>query len=187
MDWKKAAFPIFIVAILTLSTFGVIIGGIDDTTNIITYNGRDYRANNQGWTTTIEGTNINFLYQPGELANATNITPITLQQLNQAEKIYLSITPGEDYQAIGYYIETKLRPYLRPLVVLACTKDNETCSNAPLKNCQNDAQPGTTIILEVHNSTNNQITYNNNCLTIDIEPTQADYYIEAFLFKLLQL
>jgi hypothetical protein len=165
----KRAFPlIFILTIMVLSVFGVIFFGVP-TPESFKYKGHTFfegivssnQQSSYGYTTTINENKYTFLYDPRELDNL-EITEVTLQQLQYAQKFYVSGNPLENIAPGVSEFNRLILPLLERRIVTSCSVDIEQCGDLLIKTCE-DATPENKVIL-FEESENPKLTYELNCL-----------------------
>lgn len=185
VEWKKLILPGFLALVMILSVFGVIIGGIsEDDVEIKEFKGNRYINRGETWSTTVGQNTFIFNYDPEELAGIS-MPLITFNDLNSAEKIYLTIQPDSDkIGQVAGFINSNLIPQIGPPVITSCIKDHEKCSNLPLKTCSDATQTIKVISIEEGET---RISYANNCLEITTDGTSMQKMLEALLFNMYGL
>ena len=159
--FKKLIIPLFIVFIMVFSIFGYMANRSDNSEKI-EYNDYNFIKSDLGWITYKDDNPILIQNNPSDLEEISD-TQITIQDLNSAQKIYLTFNPEEDL----YYALNSFTNQITPLIgnfIQACTKDVPKCSNLPLKTCS-DATDLINVIQIQENSITN-LEYTNNCLII---------------------
>jgi hypothetical protein len=119
---------------------------------------------------------------PKDLENI-QIPNINLQDLNSAQKIYLSINPNENIQQAYAYFNTNIKPLLNTILINSCTINIEKCADLPLKTCADASQFQKVIILKESNST--KIEYKNNCLYLSGNQEELNKEIDKLTLILL--
>lgn len=155
---------IFLGVFIILLMVGSMLNMYDepDTTNVYEYQGLTFHKIDGGWLTNHQNGQTIILSHPKDLENIT-FEKISLNLLNNKEKIYLSINPLDKNQEALYDFQRNIQ--LIPRLVPACYKDNEPCTNKPLINCT-DASPEIGVIL-IKEANETLIEVNNNCLRIE--------------------
>jgi hypothetical protein len=126
------------------------------------YKGLKFTQTEAGWMAyKADNSQLVLFTNPAELANMT-IPSVNTDMLNYYSKIYLSYNPKER-------VRTALSQFIRnipitPLVVQACTVDNELCKDLPLKTCEDAGEGIGVIVFEESNITD--VNFKNDCLTI---------------------
>ncbi|MCX6711828.1 MAG: hypothetical protein NT139_02210 [Candidatus Woesearchaeota archaeon] len=178
---KKLILPFILVFLMVGSVFTVILSGSSNE-NEVKYNNLKFTKTNEGWISYINDRKVVLFNNPKDLENMS-ISNINLQDLNSAQKIYLSINPDENIQQAYTLFNTNIKPLLRTILVNSCNIDNEKCANLPLKTCTDASQLQKVIILEESNST--KIEYNNNCLYISGNQEDLTKIIDKLTLNLL--
>ena len=158
---KKIILPIFIASIMVFSIFGYMANRSDNPEEAA-YNFLKFVKSDNGWLAYKDNKKIIIQTNPKDLKDIQE-PKLTLQELNSAQKIYLSFNPEDNiYQALNSFVQ-QIKPLLNTFTQ-ACTKDVSKCSNLPLKTCSD----ATDIIKVIQIQENNQtrLEYTNNCLII---------------------
>lgn len=172
---------VIIIVILISSTLGYFASRTPEE-EIINYKGHEIYQTPQGWALALKEATILLTYNPLELENITVTSFPTLNELNAAQKIYLSLDPNQNlYNGLRDFSQLKITPSIMP----ACYEDLEGCQDRPLKDCT-DATPSSKIILIKTGVNETNINYNSNCLTVEgkgpIEITKA---LDKLLLQML--
>ena len=126
------------------------------------YNGLKFGQTDAGWVAhRPDNSQLLILTNPAELANIT-IPQLNVQRLNTYGKIYVTYNPKERVRAALNQFFNNVP--ITPLVVPACTVDNDLCADSPLKNCT-DAGQGIGII-QFEESNETEVSFINDCLLI---------------------
>jgi len=158
---SKVIISIIIIFLMISSVLG-FISIRSSNTETITYKDQKFKNINDRWVTIINNQQISLTYSPETLTSTPTI--ISLNDLNSAQKIYITSNPTENTQLQQAELLSNLIPFLTPQLVQACTEDTPECANKPLKTCQNATQ--TVKVIQFKESDQNIITYQNNCLII---------------------
>lgn len=187
---KKTLVTLFILFIFVASTAGFIIGGPLDSGNqnqdIIEYKGQTFILTQQGWVTQIQDKSFLFSTPPTQLEDINIfLEPFTtLQNLAQAQKVYLTRDPLEIDNTYLTGLSVNILPYLKR-VVLACPQDSEECSDLPLITCE-QATP-TVQVIQIQSSNQTKVQYTNNCLLIEAPQTDILRVIDKVSLTFLGL
>ena len=146
---------------MILSVIGFSIGSFT-AQNKIKYKDKTFVQSDQGWITYINEKQLILINNPNELSNIT--IPVTLQELNSATKIYISLDTENSLDNAFQLFQQDILPLLTPQIVIACIKDSAQCSDMPLKTCQNATLSNK--IIQIQYSQNPSFSYKNNCLLI---------------------
>ncbi|MEK6904652.1 MAG: hypothetical protein AABW87_03595 [Nanoarchaeota archaeon] len=185
MELKKLILPGFLALIMIISVFGIIIGGVNDDTEVKEFKGFKYVSSGGGsWAVKMGQSTFIFSYAPEELSTL-KMPLVTFNDFNSAEKVYLSVNPEEEIGNIVNILTSGITPFIAAPVITACSKDHEKCSNAPIKNC--DDATASSKVISVEGTKETRITYINNCLSINLEPDNTQKYMEGLLFNMLGL
>ncbi len=158
---KKLIVPLFIVFIMVFSIFGYMANKSDKTEKI-QYNDYKFIKSDFGWVAYKDDNPILIQNNPLDLKEIQE-PQITLQDINSAQKIYLTFNPEENlYQALNPFSQ-QISPLLSRFTQ-ACTKDGPKCSNFPLKTCSDATDFIKVIQIQENNMT--KLEYINNCLII---------------------
>lgn len=179
---KKLILPLILVFLMIGSIFTIFLSGSSNNSNEVTYNNLKFTKTDTGWISYINNKQIVLINNPNDLKNI-QIPNINLQDLNSAQKIYLSVNPNENIQQAYALFNTDIKPLLRSNIINACTVDIAKCANLPLKTCKDASQLQKVIILEESNST--KIEYNNNCLYISGNQEDLTKIIDKLTLNLL--
>lgn len=126
------------------------------------YKGLKFMQTDAGWAAfRPDNSQILLMTSPAELANMT-IPYLNVQKLNTYTKIYVTYNPKERVRAALNQFFNNIP--IAPLVVPACTEDNELCAEMPLKNCTDAGQGIGVIQFEESNET--EASFINDCLLI---------------------
>lgn len=169
-SWLLAA---IIAIILISSTAGFLINSREPEEKTMKYKGHDIVQTSQGWALILGDTALTLSYNPLELENITLGYIPSLDELNAAEKIYLSLNPNQNlYAALRDFSQLKITPR----IINSCYDDISGCENLPLKTCS-DTSESTKVILMRTDANETNINYNSGCFTIEatdaIELTKA--------------
>jgi len=163
---KKLILPLFIIFIMVFSIFGYFSAS-NETIEKEEYHGFSFVKSDQGWLTYKEDRPLLIQTDPSLLESISEIS-ISLDELNTAQKIYLTFNPQEDIYRASNQLSIQLSSLINTPIVLACTEDVEECSNTPLKTCR-DATNSVKVI-QFKQSEIPKMSYENNCLS-----TEGDY------------
>ena len=187
---SKILISIIIIFLMITSVLGFI--SLSSTSTKINYKGLKFKNIDDRWIAIINNQQIinavvfviiSLAFSPEELPN--NPTIISLNDLNSAQKIYVTSNPTENTQQAQIEFFNNLMPFLSPILIQACTEDIPQCSEKPLKTCQ-DATPTTKIIL-FKESNQTLINYQNNCLTIQGKGQDLIKKIDSLVLYILGL
>ncbi len=157
---KKIILPIFIASIMIFSIFGYIAN--DEDNQETTYNSLKFMESDEGWLAYKDNKKIIIQTNPNDLKDIQE-PKITLQELNSAQKIYLTFNPEENiYQVLNSFVQ-QIKPLLNTFTQ-ACTKDVPKCANLPIKTCS-DATDSTKVI-QIQENNQTKLEYKDNCLII---------------------
>lgn len=158
---KKIILPIFIASIMVFSIFGYMANR-ENNPEEATYNTLKFVKSDAGWLAYKDNKKIIIQTNPKDLKDIQE-PKITIQELNSAQKIYLTFNPEDNvYQALNSFVQ-QIKPLLNTFTQ-ACTKDVPKCFNLPLKTCPDATEFIRVIQIQENNQT--KLEYNNNCLII---------------------
>jgi len=177
---KKLILPIILSFLMIGSVFTVFLSGSNE--NKIKYHNLKFTKTNEGWSSYLNDQKIVLMNNPKDLENI-QIPNINLQDLNSAQKIYLSINPNENIQQAYAYFNTNIKPLLNTILINSCTINIEKCADLPLKTCADASQFQKVIILKESNST--KIEYKNNCLYLSGNQEELNKEIDKLTLILL--
>jgi len=136
----KYVLPIFIVAVLVASTFGVLIGGFGDSDGEEYYkhNGHLFRKADGKWLVNVNGQNVFLTFGVRELSDidiegAEKIGAF-VERMRNSNKAYLSFEQNKGLFNGPNEVYSNIKPVFVNLF-LACPEDIEECSDLPVKNC----------------------------------------------------
>ena len=178
---SKILISIIIIFLMITSVLGFI--SLSSTSTKINYKGLKFKNIDDRWIAIVNNQQISLAFSPEELPN--NPTIISLNDLNSAQKIYVTSNPTENTQQAQIEFFNNLMPFLSPILIQACTEDIPQCSEKPLKTCQ-DATPTTKIIL-FKESNQTLINYQDNCLTIQGKGQDLIKKIDSLVLYILGL
>ncbi len=178
---KKLILPLILVFLMIGSTFTIFLSGSSNE-NEVKYNNLKFTKTDEGWLSYINNQKIVLINNPKDLENI-QISNINLQDLNSAQKIYLSINPNENIQQAYLNFNTNIKPLLRTILVNSCTTDIEKCANIPIKTCVDTSEFQKVIILKESNES--KIEYKNNCLYLSGNQEELIKYIDKLTLTLL--
>jgi len=173
---KKILLPLFICFIMVTSILGYMSSYSKEK---IKYKEYKFSKIDNGYLTYVKGNKIILVNNPNELEDYD--ININLNELNSAQKIYLSINP-KDNLFLGY-LQNNIFPFLIPRIVVSCYEDNEDCVNLPLKDCK-DATENIKVIL-VKRSKNSKFYYKDNCLVIQGYQEDINKFVDKLTLELL--
>lgn len=107
---------------------------------------------------------------------------INIDELNSAEKIYLSLNPSQNLNRILLELNSLL-PLLKPKIVSSCYVDLSECNTLPIKTCKDATNLNKVILINLDNRTN--INYNNNCLEIKGDEKDIITFLDNLIVSLL--
>ncbi|MAG20179.1 hypothetical protein CL618_01980 [archaeon] len=157
----KIIISLFIIFLMISSVLG-FISVQSSSVKTIKYKDLKFKNIDDRWVTIISNQQVSLKYSPESLPN--NPTIITLNDLNSAQKIYITNNPQENTQEAQSEFLGNLIPFISPSLVQACSEDIPSCSEKPLKTCQ-DATSSVKII-QFKQSDNIIVNYQDNCLLI---------------------
>lgn len=170
-DKKKIFVSIFIIFIMVSSTLGFILGfSSNDSINqqAEEYNGFEFTQHDSGrWLTNIGNNPVALINYPGEIENIPFPAFLSLNELNSANKVYISYDHNKSIDQVLTEFQF-LSPYVNKPLIDACTTEIEGCSNKPIKTCDDASQTEKVIQLNIE-SKEDKIIYNNNCIYLEGE------------------
>lgn len=175
MKKRKILLPLLICFIIITSILGYMSSSDSEK---IKYKEYKFNKVNNGWLTYINDNKILLVNNPNELEDY-NIK-VSLNELNSAQKIYLSISPKDKLFLSNLQ---NIIPYLTQRVITSCYEDNEYCVELPLKNC-NDSSIEIKVIL-IKKSENSKFYYEDNCLVIQGNQEEITKMIDKLTLELL--
>src|SRR3989344_186765 len=143
----KVLFPLFIVGIMVLSTFGVVLSSFTSN-NIESIKYKQYKFTHDSniWFTYKGNQRIEFITDPRELDSVYIGDIIT--KLVTHPKIYVSINPDNNLDVERQIFKETVSQLLKIPIIAACSKDHESCSNLPIKNC-NDSVLNQVLVIKL--------------------------------------
>ncbi len=161
---KKTLYIGIIIAFLMVTSIAGYVGNRSSNSEQYKYNKHLFVKVNNGWLTTIGNRQIFLNYGPKDLENLS-ADKVLLNELNKAQKIYISFNPDNEIEKGVYELQNNVFPLLTTQTVRACTEDIEGCEDKLIKNCNDASQY--TIIISIKRSNETKAVYNNNCLDIN--------------------
>lgn len=174
----KIILPFFIIFIMVMSGIGYMAGR--NSEEVIKYNGFKFSKVDNGWLTYSNDLPVILINKPSEL-EGIDAGFVSLNELNSAEKIYLSSNPKDNLGRYLQGLQFNVLKRLKPRIVQACYTDNEECKDFVLKDC-NDASSSVKVILIKKGK--NLIEYKDNCLIIQGEDEELVKYIDKFIMNM---
>ena len=167
----KLFMAIFIAFIMISSVLGFALlqsfgglGLIGNNRETFTYNNLEFTQSQSGfYSTNFQNKEILLVSDPRTLNNV-KVPQISINELNNAEKIYVTQDSTQNTQSIQSLLMGNIGQFLIPRVQVACISDTKECVNLPLITCNDATQTIKVIYFEESNETD--IIYENNCLTI---------------------
>lgn len=143
--------------------------GSSDETQSYEYNSYTFKKVDSSWMTYIGETPYQLNYDPKSLESIKISGNLNKNELNSAQKIYLSYNPEEMPTQSIIALQTRISSLLRSNIffILACTKDIPVCKDAVLKTCKDATS--TEKVIELARANETALDYNNNCLAIQTE------------------
>lgn len=181
MKKRKILLPLLICFIMVTSILGYMSSTNSEK---IKYKGYTFNKIDNGWLTYIGNKKIILINNPNKLEDYEikyKNTKINLNELNSAQKIYLSINP-EDGLFLGN-LQNNIFPFLIPRLVISCYEDNEDCTNLPLKDCK-DANKEIKVFL-IKKEQDSKFYYKDNCLVIQGNQQEITKMIDKLTLELL--
>lgn len=176
----KFALPIFIILVMVMSGVGYMMG--ENSSESVKYNNLKFvKSENGVWTAYKEDKQIVLFNNPNELTNI-KVEKIDFNQLNSAEKIYISLNSEDNLGNYLQGLQFNLLNNLAPKKISACYKDSEPCKDLPLKDCK-DATNSVKIIV-IKKGDNTTINYNNNCLNIQGKDEELVKFIDKMVLEM---
>lgn len=186
---RNTIIGIVIVALMILSTLGYVImdrgnGGTGNQGNM-SYNGFAFKQTQNGWQTTVQGSNIITMYLPQEILDSNGTgNPSTY---NFAGKI-VYIDVSSEQEAYASYDLLRNLDLIAQRAQFACSQENENSSfcqdkNLPIESC--DSLDSSSRLINIK-TTNSSATYssNNGCWTIEGQDSSLIKASDNFIFKL---
>lgn len=134
----------------------------EDDEGAVDYKGLKFASTGDGWIAyKADKTPVSIITNPAELQNIS-IPEINLDMLNYYQKLYITYNPKERVRAALSQFSRSIS--LTPLIIAACTEDNEQCADMPLKNCTDAGNNVGVILFAESNIT--EVSFKNDCLTI---------------------
>lgn len=159
--------------------------GSSDETQSYKYNGYTFKKVDSSWMTYIGETPYQLNNDPRSLESIKISGNLNKNELNSAQKIYLTYNPEEMPTQSIIALQTRISSLLKSNIffTLSCTKDIPICQDAVLKTCNN----ATSIekVIEVTKANETAINYINNCLTIQTESKDLIKATDRITWKLL--
>jgi hypothetical protein len=179
---SKLFLPIFIIAIMVLSMFGVMIGGISQDDSAFEFNSVNFRKDVSGYLFNVDGRDYKTIKEPREieyLENEDFFELITAFESGKYSKIYLDVSDlavgaavNEIYSNLGRYYN----------IVLSCkpdAMDEEHCLDLPLKSC--DSVEEGVLVVELKISEEIGSSYEQNCYSqeagVEYLIASMDYFV----------
>lgn len=178
---KQLILPIFLGAVMVMSTFGYIFGKDNNDSSgsdgqSAAFGSFTFKKTGAGWVTQINGRDMVFRYLPSELTEID--VPFTASFL-QNNKVYLTRDSSKNYGTAERDIYSNLKPILN--LNLACTQDSEACRELPIKTCKDAGEQVTVILLEI--ATKQEVTSTDNCITVRGDAVYVSKAVDKLLYS----
>jgi hypothetical protein len=160
-DKRKQMFmSLFIVAIMSLSVLGYMIG--KDSNDSSKYNGFSFIKTQKGWKTEANNKEIFFGYHPSQVSNI-NISKEIIQKINNSFQIYTTSDENslnKQSIALSQFEFSNIMQDYNKYTVIAFTDQNNF--NKPIITCANATSFVPVIMFEKYNQT--EVTESGNCI-----------------------
>ncbi len=176
---KKTLIAVFIAFLMITSIAGFIFTP-ESNTQIKKYKDVDFARDGDRWTTDFGGKRISILADPESLQEQKIVS---INNLNFAEKIYLSINPKEDLGRVSIELNSLLS-LLTPRVVNSCYVDIDECKSSPIKQCKDATISNKVILIKLENTTS--INYHQNCLEIKGKEDEIIKFLDSMIVSAIQ-
>ena len=166
-NFLKKAFPLFLIALMVFSTFGIVISQIGNTgeSKSVNYQGHDFQFDGQQWFSFKGKERIDFLFGPYELEPLLESVDPLLNGVRTHTKTYVSLDPEEEFSQESQFLRSLLIFLTGKQVIAACQKEGEGCVDLPLKNCGN-AISNEVFVISLVQDTENKATLESSCFTL---------------------
>jgi len=179
---RKGLYLALIIAFLMVTSIAGYVGNKDSDSEQYKYNKHLFVKVNNGWLTTVENRQVFLNYGPKELENLS-VDKVLLNELNNAQKIYISFNPDNEIERGVYELQNNVFPLISTQMVRACTDDVEGCEDKLIKNCSDASQY--TMIISIKRLNETKAVYNNNCLDINGDGDDLIKIIDKVILRLL--
>ncbi|MEK6826208.1 MAG: hypothetical protein AABX08_02990 [Nanoarchaeota archaeon] len=163
MSKKKIVLPLFIVALMVFSIFGVVIGSFsNDQIETFKFNGYRFTYDGTIWFTHINNQRLEFTTDPRQL-EGFYIGDI-INKISNHNKVYLSVNPEDNIEQEKNIFIAILSGLFNKPIIRACPSDNQLCENLPLKDCS-DSIPEKELVIKLEKG-DNLIQEDVSCIAI---------------------
>jgi flagellar basal body-associated protein FliL len=162
---KKKLISIFIIAVMVLSTLGVVIFGFTDSGQNSDYGGIGFKQANQKWSAKINGISYQFNLHPTQL-DSLNVSSNVMSMLKNAQVVGITYDPEsalKQEMALAQYELSSVLQQNGKLVVNGFTK--KTSFKVPVITCGNSSVETPILIMEDGNSTH--IRSDSSCIILE--------------------
>ena len=83
---KKTLFTLILAGLLIFSVFGIVLYGFSDSQDSVTYQEHTFTRTAKGWTTRLDGANVEFLYTPANLEELA-VDPLAVERILTASML----------------------------------------------------------------------------------------------------
>jgi len=187
MESKKVLISLFLAFLIISSIAGFIVSS--PTNSNITGGGRiqvgdySFAQTNQGYITYVGEDQVLISSDPRNIQLYQGLEEFTLERLNSASKVYLTLDPLDNLQSSFAYFDANIRPRLNKRITAACTADSPGCETLPLITCENATPANLVIQIDKANSTS--LAFNNNCLLVQGNQVSLQLLFDSLILDLL--
>lgn len=160
---KKLAMSLFVVAIMTLSVLGYMIGR--NSEDVTSYNGFKFFKQNNQWASKIDGKNIIFHYHPSQV-DYINVSKEIIGKINSSVQLYQTSdinSTNKQAIALAQYEMTQDLLLRNQYAVNGFIAKNEF--NLPIITCNNATEYVPVLMYQKSNET--KIYDKNSCIMVE--------------------
>jgi len=159
---KRLFMSLFIVAIMTLSVLGYMIGRNGE--DVTTYKSFKFFKSNNMWATKIDGKNVLFHYHPSQV-DYMNISPSIIEKINNSLQIYQTSDENSNNKqaiALAQFEIVQQLSLMNKFFVNGFTAENQY--NLPIITCLNATENIPVLMFTKYNETT--VEDENNCIYV---------------------
>jgi hypothetical protein len=184
---KAVIFTIILAGIMIFSVFGIIIYGYSNAESSFIYNKHTFKRSANGWTTKIDGKNIEFNYPPDSVDKIA-LDPNAAERILSSRMVYVTVQPDAkdigNYEALRLEFMQKFPDYFSIYVVNGITKENPMY-NQQIITCANATNAIPVIYLGDGNDTS--ITMKGNCIIFSSDQQAGLALKDRLLYALFKI
>jgi len=183
---KQAIWTIILGSIMVFSVFGIMFSGYDSASDAYSYNDYNFKRTSLGWTTEVDGKDIEFNYLPMELENL-NISKSASDRLLGAKVIYITFDPEsrnvQKLELARFQLAMSLDQLFGTYSMAGVTKESEIYKQ-PVIDCNNATATVPVLTLADSNETST-VDIEGDCIILKADKDSIIAIKDRFLYQML--